>query len=111
MPGGSGLGVDRISIKLVVPKDIKQVTVVDLAERGAKRIRRGVAETVSAGVKALIVAAGIGELLAELFVWLNGAAEKAGSLSGARTAGERSRVELKGSPQELVKSSKYGGIQ
>src|SRR5260370_4890631 len=69
-----------IVVKLVVPDYIVEGPVINLVEGGSQRVGRGVAHTIAAQLKYIMLAAGVGKLLAERFVargGLHAAAERA----------------------------------
>src|SRR5216683_140138 len=111
MPRGCRLGVYGIPVKLIVPEHVKELAVVYLVKRGPHRVRPGVANTASAFLKAVVNAAGIGELLAELFVRLNRAAKWACSLSAFTAARKGTCVEFEHEPpvDRLSKLQQRGG--
>src|SRR5260370_32278785 len=83
MARGRELGLDRITIKLIVPDHVKELAVVYLVEGGAQRIGGRIAGTPSTLPKSAIGAAGKRELLAEAPIRLNGATKGACPLSAA----------------------------
>ena len=59
-PGNLG-----VVVKLVVPDHIVEGTVINLVEGGAQRVGGGVAHAIAAQLQDVVLAAGIGKLLAE----------------------------------------------
>src|SRR5258708_8779512 len=90
-----------IVVKLVVPDYIVEGTVINLVEGGSQRVGGGVAHTIAAQLKYIMLAAGVGKLLAERFVargGLHAAAERARPAGPCDASRQKMCVELEYEP-------------